>query len=65
MALDSQRHIWRQLEELKSLDKVFPDPARTIGLYVQTPQGDKTATSEQLNFGKIETISAESKSSES
>ena len=25
----------RQLEELKSLDKVFPDPTRTNGCYVQ------------------------------
>ena len=27
--------IRRQLDELKSLDKVFPDPTRTNGCYVQ------------------------------
>ena len=27
--------IWKQIDELSSMDKVFPDPARTVGCYVQ------------------------------
>lgn len=26
--------VWRQLDELKALDKVFPDPSLTKGCYV-------------------------------
>lgn len=26
--------LWRQIDELKALDKVFPDPGRTVGCYV-------------------------------
>ena len=29
-----QKDVWRQLEELNSLDKVFPDPQQTVGCYV-------------------------------
>ena len=26
--------VWRQIDELSSMDKVFPDPARTVGCFV-------------------------------
>lgn len=33
-----QKDIWKQYEEFKTLDKVFPDPMRTVGCYVQTSE---------------------------
>lgn len=38
-----ENQIKRQLEELKSLDKVFPDPTRTVGCYVQVMGEGKPA----------------------
>ena len=41
--------IWRQLDELKALDKVFPDPTKTVRCFVQMQSEEG-----QQQFGKVE-----------